>query len=281
MAAHGTAVVSDPLSDVVLAVGERDFATRVSETLRALVRPDIVGAYVVDPDQAMRVLFVGGGLPDVPRFPEVAASRYAGRFWKDDPALRRLLGQTIAPNHSAIVRQHWKEIPRGEYRTFCYEQPGMLERVSLCRPFAQGRLILSVYRRTESGRFLADQLGLIERTADVLAAAVLRHLSLARSQATLRPEPHAVIAGLRAWPERLSDRETQACAALLREPSVKDAIRATGLQSSTFITYRKRAFAKLGIGTRAELARLYDERARAEDLLELRPDHGRAAHQRP
>lgn len=262
MTAYGTAVVSDPLSDVVLAVGDRGFAARVSDTLQELVQPDIVGAYLVDAAQAMRVLFVGGSLPNVPRFPEMAASRYALHFWKEDPAVCRLLGQPIGLNQSAVVRQQWSEIPRGEYRTFCYEQPSMLERVSLYRPFSQGRLILSLYRRADSGSFLSDQLCLIERTADVLAAAVVRHVVLSHSQARLRPELEFVAQELRTWPERLSERELQVCAALLRERSVKEAIRLAGLQSSTFITYRRRAFAKLGVGTRAELARLYEQRGR-------------------
>src|SRR4051794_5950692 len=100
MEPYSTSVVADPLSDVVLAVGDPGFGMRVTDAVCGLVRPDIVGAYFLDADQAMRVLFTGGGLPGVPRFPETAANHYVLRFWKQDPAVSRLLGRD---DQSAIV----------------------------------------------------------------------------------------------------------------------------------------------------------------------------------
>ena len=262
--APGMWVSPAPLSDVVLAIGRGDFVDHVYRLVRDLVQPDIVGVYFIDPNQEMRVLFAGGGVPGVADFPRIAARRYAGGFWKDDPAVGRLRGSSATPGRSLIVRQRWYEIPAGEYRSFCYERPRMLERVSLYRPFPQGSILLSLYRQSERGHFSPDELSVIEQQADILGAATVRHLLLSRAQAVLRPAHEAIAAEIHTWNEKLSRRELEVCAALLREGSVKDAVRSLAMQVSTFITYRKRAFVKLGIKTSADLARVYEQRQQGQ-----------------
>jgi LuxR family transcriptional regulator, activator of tox operons len=249
-----------PLSDVVLAIGRGDFVDHVYRLVRGLVRPDILGVYLIDANHGMRVLFADGGVPGVPDFPQIAARRYAGGYWKDDPAVGRLRGSAAIGGRSIMLRQRWYEIPAGEYRSFCYERPRMLERVSLYRSFTQGSILLSLYRQTESGHFSSYELGIIEQQADILGAATVRHLLLSRAQAALRPARETIGAELHTWNEKLSVREVEVCTALLREGSVKNAVRSLGMQISTFITYRKRAFAKLGIKTGDDLARVYEQR---------------------
>jgi FixJ family two-component response regulator len=84
------------------------------------------------------------------------------------------------------------------------------------------------------------------------------------AQAVLRPAREAIAAEIHTWNEKLSRRELEVCAALLREGSVKNAVRSLAMQVSTFITYRKRAFVKLGIKTSADLARVYEQRQQGQ-----------------
>jgi DNA-binding CsgD family transcriptional regulator len=257
------AVATDPMAHVVLGIGSHDFGSRLSTMLDDAIRPDIVGAYFIDRHRDMRVLFTGGGVPNIRDFPDLAGREYAQRYWKDDPAICRLMRDTLAQERSAVVRQRWDEIPSGEYRSFAYEHPGMLERVSLFRAFSEGSLILSVYRRAARGHFSSDEFGLVHGQADVLAAVMVRHFLSLRAAARLRPPVETLVGEIGGWHERLSPRETEACAALLREGSIKQAARALAMQPNTFITYRKRAYAKLAIRSDAELTQLYERRVHA------------------
>jgi DNA-binding CsgD family transcriptional regulator len=246
----------DPLSDVVLAIGRPGFADCLSDALRHYVKHDIIGAYFIDSESDMRVVFAEGGVPAIPEFSKVAAPRYASDFWKEDPAVRRLLAGPSDSN-LGIALQRWNEIPRGKYRTFAYERPAMLERLSFFKPFSEGSILLSLYRTHASGQFSNDELGLLERQSEFLMASTIRHCELLRSYALLRPEAKAISRQIESWTQDLSPREIEVCSALLSESSVKQAVRSTGMQMSTFVTYRKRAFAKLGIRTRDELEQLY------------------------
>jgi DNA-binding CsgD family transcriptional regulator len=247
------------LSNVILAIGRDGFCDCLSDALRQDVRHDIIGAYFIDPRSDMRVLFAEGGVPTIPEFSKIAAPRYASGFWKEDPAVRRFLAGS-SDGYLGIALQRWNEIPRGEYRAFAYERPQMLERLSLFKACSGGSILLSLYRTQKSGHFSSDELGLLERQSEFLMASTIRHWELLQSHGLLRPEPEFISRQIEAWREDLSPREIEVCSALLGESSIKQAVRATSMQTSTFMTYRKRAFAKLGIRTRIELEQLYERR---------------------
>jgi LuxR family transcriptional regulator, activator of tox operons len=257
------AIATNPMAHIVLGIGSHDFGTRLSTMLHDAIQPDIVGAYFIDRHRDMRVLFTGGGVPNIRDFPDLAGREYAQRYWRDDPAICRLMRDTPASERSEVVRQRWDEIPSGEYRSFAYEHPGMLERVSLFRAFSEGSIILSVYRRAARGRFSSEEFNVVHGQADVLAAVMVRHFLSLRATARLRPPVETLVGEIGGWHERLSPRETETCAALLREGSIKKAARALAAQPNTLITYRKRAYAKLAIKSDAELAKLYERRVHA------------------
>lgn len=244
-------------ADLVLAIGQAEFPDRLAGLLKDALPHDIVGAYVIDHRRDMQVMFTTGGIPAIADFPKLASRRYADRFWRDDPAVGRLLDRAGDASRPVVARQRWDEIPRGEYRSFAYERPSMLERVSLLRPFAEGCVLVSIYRSRASGQFLPCELDYLEREADLLSAATVRHFQLFRPGA-LRPNRDVVAAALERWEGQLSRREVEVCSALLSEHTVKAAVRALRMQTNTFLTYKKRAFAKLDIRTLDELRQWYE-----------------------
>lgn len=253
-------------ADLVLAIGQAEFPDRLAGTLKDTVPHDIVGAYFIDRRMDMRVVFTNGGIPTIAHFPELASRQYADKFWRDDPAVGRLLSCAGDTNRSFVARQRWDEIPSGEYRRFAYERPSMLERVSLLRAFTDGCVLLSVYRSRASGFFSPAELEYLEHEADLLSALTVRHFQLFRA-GTLRPNREIIVAAIERWEGRLSRREVDVCSALLSEHSVKQAVQALQMQTSTFLTYRKRAFAKLGIQTLDELRRWYETKLAGRALF--------------
>ncbi len=251
----------DPLSRVVATLGRDSFYSSVSEALAQTIKHDIIGAYMINARADMRVMFAAGGVPTSPQFSQIAARRYAAGFWNDDPAIRRFLAFSEG-KLPKIKLQRWYEIPNGEYREFAYERPRMLERISLFKEHGEESVVLSLYRTKCSGHFTNTELQSFEGQSDLLTALTIRHCEIVRSQANLRPSFPVIAAQIERWPESLSPREIEVCAALLSMGAVKPALRSTNMQSTTFITYRKRAFAKLRISTRDQLQDLYERRLR-------------------
>jgi DNA-binding CsgD family transcriptional regulator len=136
----------------------------------------------------------------------------------------------------------------------------MLERISLFKEFGENSILLSLYRTHRSGHFTDAELQSLEGQSDLIIALTIRHSELVRSSTALRPSLSTVASQIALWGEALSPREVEACSALLSESSVKQAVRSTNIQTTTFITYRKRAFAKLRISTRQQLYELYEMR---------------------
>lgn len=58
-----------------------------------------------------------------------------------------------------------------------------------------------------------------------------------------------------AIPSSLSKRECEVCARIVYGMSMKEIARDLGISSETGVTYRKRAFLRLGVANRAELLR--------------------------
>ncbi|HVG50880.1 MAG TPA: hypothetical protein VM867_04530, partial [Xanthobacteraceae bacterium] len=116
------------------------------------------------------------------------------------------------------------------------------------------------YRTKNSGHFTDAELNSFEGQSGMLTALTIRHCELVRFQAAIRPSRDSVGAQIEEWREPLSAREIEVCAAILCEGSVKQAVRAIGMQPATFITYRKRAFTKLRVSTSEQLRQLYEQR---------------------
>jgi DNA-binding CsgD family transcriptional regulator len=141
------------------------------------------------------------------------------------------------------------ELPDSRWRDR-YDAVGLDERVSLLVALDDGWAFMNAYRPPNCGVSMEGAIRAFGEQAPVLAAAVRRHLELAKPMSS----PEAAGAALQGTP--LSAREQQVVDAILAGASTKVCARRLGLSPTSVATYRQRAFEKLGIHRQVQLFQL-------------------------
>jgi LuxR family transcriptional regulator, activator of tox operons len=242
----------------ILSLGQDDFACRLIDFFDRLVGVDLCSAFVVERPGRLRYLFASTKDRVHQQFAERASVRYAQEFWRYDPALAdRVAG--ACNGYISVVQQSRNAIKNAEYRSSCYEDPNVLDRASIFGVAGGTVVLVSVYRRLSAGCFTNDEIRAVQLAAGLIMSLTAKHASLCTALAALHPSIEQLAQQIGRIDAQLSCRERQICAAILAGKSVKDIAREHDLQISTVVTYKKRAYLKLGIETRRDLERLYNE----------------------
>jgi DNA-binding CsgD family transcriptional regulator len=186
-------------------------------------------------------------------------SLYQDRCWLRDPmidAVRRQLGTSS----SSMVRASISELSKVEYFERVYARTKICDRFLLCGRSDDGIVGVSVLRSQKFGPFPADCLARVHDLASTLLAVIARHVALCRQKPdfslalTSLGDIEACITGA---PCPLPRREAEVCARILYDASARGIALELGIGEETVMTYRKRAYQRLGIETRRELLLWY------------------------
>ncbi|MDN3518239.1 helix-turn-helix transcriptional regulator [Aquisalimonas lutea] len=185
-----------------------------------------------------------------PGLADVLARRYVDGAFRRDPNYALLRGQLHAGEPSVRPRRMATEAMAPDYRSHFFSFPDLVDKVSLSVPGPETVYYLNLYRGSDDGPFSDADIASLNEVAPLLASLVRRHYApVAADRGQASPEEMAVLA-------HLSEREQQVCLCLLRGHTVKTAARELDVAASTVETYRKRAYAKLGVPSRARLIAL-------------------------
>lgn len=250
---------SDSLSSLVTTLGHPEFPGELMNTLRAVTGADIVSAFEFSRAGEPIYLLGGGRNVSEARFSQAAGVKYARGYWRFDPAVSRALAHSPRMLYE-IFRQHGHDILHPEYRAYCYESHDILERVSIFDRTGRIPVMLNLYRCKASGHFSPTGVRRLEQNGGVLGALVAKHAEITGAfQRSASPVNFGMVAKvLREAGLRLSAQEIEICASLLTGLSYKEIAQRRLLKVSSVITYRKRAYAKLGIRHREELASIVE-----------------------
>ncbi|MGV3482747.1 MAG: helix-turn-helix transcriptional regulator [Sphingobium sp.] len=235
----------DPLTDMISAIGEPDFAARAAHAICGFLDFELSAMIVHGARSGSRVIYdnfdrTGSrlGLDNYVRFTHRANPMLAAR---DDIAVCRardfaIRGGDLGQPFQALL------IPEGDeelgFRTTGW--PPMLEEVGLYFSGCGGRVELGFYRERSSRPVSADRLEMLGAFGAPIRAAFERNAAL---------EPQAVAIDAPA----LSPREREVCALLLDGCSTEAIALRLGISRHTVKDHRKSIFRKLDIGTLAEL----------------------------
>ncbi len=175
---------------------------------------------------------------------------YLGGLYRRDPNFGASIAQVT------VRKLHRDAIPDPDYRERCYVRAGLLERLTVAIPDGKRLLALNLYRRVDGGEFSAGETERIEGLRKFLAALALKHVGtigmLLRSRE--RGDRIAALAArLHALDARLSRRERDVAARILAGMTSEGIALDLGVSRNTVLTYRKRAYARLGVSSQAEL----------------------------
>ncbi len=170
----------------------------------------------------------------------LAEAYVSERHYLQDPNFQLL--KTIAPGEIEIVRFNSVSGDMGlHYRKAFFETPGFSDKISILRGTAQGNYYINLYRRAPGFDARFDDQGFCRSAGSLISILVSKHFELNES---LRLEGPLAF---------LSEREQQVCQAVLRGKKNEAIAAELDVAVSSVITYRKRAYEKLGISSRAQL----------------------------
>ena len=181
-------------------------------------------------------------------------SAYIERFYLLDPLVRDL--RRAERNRAVSLRlTRASTIADSEYRWYCFDHPGLQEKLSIARPTDRGWSVINFYSRSRESP--ADVVALTNFGVFALAALEQhgRLLPLLKPLVRSENQLESVVERLRHRFPRLPRREAEVCARTmfgLRSPEIA---RDLSITAATVLTYRRRAYERLGISNAAQLVR--------------------------
>ena len=242
------------VADVVAAIGAAHFPRAFLAALSDLCGAELCSAFAWTEGEAPVVLFAEGDVANLPAFAQQASLAYAREFWRSDRALRHL-GSGV--DRVSVLRTAAAGLPDRRHRFDCYERAGIEERLSLYRP-GELAFLANGYRTRRAGTFSSEDIANVERFAPILLSAVAKHYELALRQRGEAPVSDT-IRMLISTEAGLSGREAQVAAGLIHGHSQREIGAEMNVALSSVVTYRRRAYQKLGVENRRRLLQRYQE----------------------
>lgn len=172
------------------------------------------------------------------------ADAYLQKGYKEDSNIALLKSMSSGQTRTIHLSEYIQKIS-ASYRSLYFSNPGLGDKVSVLAVRSDYGYYINLYRALGRQSFRDDGLFLDPENENIISALVTKHYSLNSSLVDANPI------------EMLSDREIQVCQGILRGKKTEIIAFELGVAPSTIITYRRRAYQKLGINSRRALFALY------------------------
>lgn len=248
--AFQAASLFNALPSVITSIGYPEFSTKLFEAIRVVAEAEYITVFISGRQSTAKIL-VAENLGNLGRCKK-SATLYLERYWNFDPANTV---NTRDRHDLGIWYLHIKanDLPNAEYRSACYHALGLAERFSLIQSRGEETMRVNLYyhSRSDGAKTCFEQ---VTECAPLLMAAIWRHYdcvaSFDRSHAsdTFRSRLERVAPSL-------SRRELEVCTFIAAGLTSEGIAIELGVGVNTVLTYRKRAYARLGISSQNELMR--------------------------
>lgn len=176
---------------------------------------------------------------------------YLTGLYRHDPNL------SLPPEPAVRLRLLRREdVSDDSYRRVCYQQAGICERLTVACGGAGQLIALNLYRLDTTGAFSNAELKTLDTLAPLLASLAAKHVEMVGMRLRSRDRGdriQALDARLHAISGSLTVREREVLARVMLGMSSEGIALDLAIGLSTVQTYRKRAYARLGLTSQAEL----------------------------
>lgn len=180
------------------------------------------------------------------------AAAYQARFYNLDPLNRAFASPGW--RRSLAVRISAGEIPDAEYRRTCYSEPKFVEKLSIAERAGSGWTVLSLFRRERAGRFSDAELREVLRLSQLLLPLIGKHDVLSNADLNVTKSSAGSVEGrLSRLCPGLTARERAVCARTVAGMTAEAIGLELGIQATSVVTYRRRAYARLNISSGYQL----------------------------
>jgi DNA-binding CsgD family transcriptional regulator len=235
---------------VVGAVGGALFDRAAAAAIRSIIDVDRLYLFDIEGPNASRVLFSEHETAQRPTPHDL----YVGKYLPLDPILVALEAANAA-DEMVLLRVGPQDIIQPGYRK-ALENADIVERISIVRRGEERWRCLNVARRTPKGRFTPDELDRLATFTRFLLPLIGRHEALTVSGAAFGLTVAQLEDRFWALQMGLSPREIEVSARAAYGMTVEGAALDLNIARATVLTYRKRAYQRLGVTSANELAKL-------------------------
>jgi DNA-binding CsgD family transcriptional regulator len=244
---------------LVATVATSRFEPQLYQLLEEAVRCEHLTAFAISPSKRPRLIFAANrGKSPIARS---AANAYLHRHWNADPT-NRIFAEQSDLTRGFVACVSAEEMLRLQYRRACYTSGdwarngrNLIHKVTVIKRHEDETFKVNFYRHRDAGPFEPSALQMIVESSDLLFAFLARHAPAETGTDT---------AALREQFERclqdsghgLTRREIQVGAAIAVGMSSEAIALTLDISLNTVLTFRKRAYARLGISSQNELTRL-------------------------
>jgi len=245
------------LTKLVSTIGDDDFGCALGELFRGICGAEHCTVLHLQPDASEEISTAGAYGPDIAR--RQIALYLQNQRWQRDPMVAQASKQLDA-QPAAVVHTGVSEMPESDFRDILYGRTDICDRVMLCGRTTTGIIGLSLLRTSKAGAFSKEDVDHVQEVSPLLMSIVGKHVGLARQSADMsRPltSLEDIEACLASPGVPFSRRERQVCARILFGMSSIGIALDLGIGEETVMTYRKRAYGRLGYATQRELILWY------------------------
>ena len=236
------------IAPTVLAIGRPTFPQALIHSLRGVADVGHCMVFSFTGENSARCLLDIGNIP----IGNDLGIAYSQHFHLADPNRDAIFGRQASPA-PIVLPSFARGMYSHNYRKIFFDDSRIVDKFATAIWVDDTCFYVNFYRITSQGRFSADQIAQLSRIAPAVSAAVARHFQQVGSPES---DPQQKLKTLFVTCEpfaRLTGREQEVCLRILTGFS-SEAISTDldiGLQST--LTYRKRAYQKLGISSQSEL----------------------------
>jgi DNA-binding CsgD family transcriptional regulator len=240
------------IDKIIAAVGSKDMNASLADAINLIAKADRVYAFErkLDVKPILYSSWTRKG-----RLDEIVAD-YREHYYKTDPmnsVLRR------APNMLASLRLKREDVPDLDYRRTCFDEPEICERLTIMRKIGDRWGVLNLSRTYASGYYQRHEVEQFTAFAQVALPLLARHDQLVRILKEFGSSPLSIDEVERRFARRfpiLTARERQVCARTMLGMTAEAIATELLIGRATVLTYRLRAYARLGIRSPYQLSTL-------------------------
>ena len=246
---EGSAPTPDAFAPAIAALGRAAFASELLAALNRSVPVDHVCLMRVE-DRTRPPVLESASWRGGAHVAEVQRAYLSG-LYRFDPNLS-------LPARAGVAVRHLRRdaLAHADYREACYSRAGLLERLTVVAVNEGQLVLLNLYRLEPGGPFTPEEISTIESLSRFLAALAVKHVNTLGMLLRSRDRADrigALAARLHALDGRLTPRERDVLSRVLLGVTSEGIALDLGIGLNTVLTYRKRAYARLGVTSQAEL----------------------------